>query len=62
LSGDIAPWGTVLRSTPTYNFDIIDELSADEKATIANATLPLATYFGYTGIPELAELYRVDKA
>ena len=62
LSGDIAPWGTVLRSTPTYNMDIIAELSADEKATIAHATLPLARYFDYTSIPELAELYRVDKA
>jgi hypothetical protein len=62
LSGDIAPWGTVLRSTPTYNMDIIAELSAEEKATIAHATLPLARYFDYTSIPELAELYRVDKA
>jgi hypothetical protein len=62
LSGDIAPWGTVLRSTPTYNMDIIAELSADEKATIAHATLPLARYFDYTSIPKLAELYRVDKA
>jgi len=62
LSGDIAPWGTVLRSTPTYNLDIIKELSKEEQATIANATLPLATYFGYTSIPALAEHYRVDKA
>ena len=62
LSGDIAPWGTVLRSTPAYNLDIIADLSADEKVTIANATLPLARYFDYTSIPELAELYRVDKA
>lgn len=61
LQGDIAPWGTVLRSSSNYNFEIIQDLGLQERETIANATLPLAKHFGYLEIPELAQYYGVDK-
>ena len=38
IKDSIAPWGTVLHSTPEYNKSIIDELNADEKRQIAFAT------------------------
>lgn len=57
ISTDIAPWGTVLRSTEEYNQAIIDELSATEKKQICAATKALAAHFGYLDIPYLKALY-----
>jgi hypothetical protein len=58
LKNDIAPWGTVLRSTNDYNKEIINELSDDDKKFIANATYPLAAYFGYTNEEPYKSLYQ----
>lgn len=57
ISDMIAPWGTVLRSTEEYNRNVIDELSADERQSIAHATKALALHFGYDEIDYLKALY-----
>lgn len=57
LKENIAPWGTVLRSTAEYNRDIISELSRDELKQIAAATAPLARHFKYHEIDYLRPLY-----
>ena len=59
IKDSIAPWGTVLHSTPEYNKTIIDELNADEKRQIAFATSALAKHFNYDQIDYLQDLYRV---
>jgi hypothetical protein len=58
IAQDIAPWGTVLRSSEEYNIGIIEELSKDEKAIITAASKALAVHFGYDRIHYLANLYR----
>lgn len=60
LKGDIAPWGTVLRSTSDYNKSVIDELSANEKVTISRSTAAVARHFGYDKIDYLRAYYRVE--
>lgn len=57
IDSDIAPWGTVLRSTEEYNASIIDELNDDEKAQIVAGTTALARHFEYHNIPYLKKYY-----
>ncbi|MBR1739829.1 MAG: sulfotransferase [Ruminococcus sp.] len=58
IKENIAPWGTVLRSTEEYNAAVIDELSDEEKRQIICGTTALARHFGYQDIPYLAEYYK----
>jgi hypothetical protein len=60
IKESIAPWGTVLKSTPEYNKSIIDDLSAEEKRQIMYATSALARHFGYDQIDYLRGLYRAE--
>lgn len=60
LKGEIAPWGTVLKSTPEYNRAVIDELSSDEKRQIVFATSALAKHFGYDKVDYLRDLYNAE--
>lgn len=57
IETDIAPWGTVLKSTEEYNAQVIDELSEQEKRQIACGTRALAKYFGYDKISYLEQYY-----
>jgi len=57
LSDDIAPWGTVLRSSEEYNIELIKHLTSEEKETIAHSTEALAKHFGYTDFSYLRDLY-----
>lgn len=57
ITQNIAPWGTVLKSTREYNEQMIDELSDDERTQIAGATAALARHFGYDRTPRLERLY-----
>jgi hypothetical protein len=57
LKDNIAPWGTVLKSTKEYNYSIINELNSSEISIIKNSTLPLTKYFGYQDSPYLKYLY-----
>lgn len=57
LTGDIAPWGTVLKSNAEYNRKMIDELSDMEKYQISVATAALARHFGYDKIDYLKSYY-----
>lgn len=58
IATNIAPWGTVLKSTEEYNKEVINDLSADEKKNIAYASHALAKHFGYDKIDYLAPLYK----
>lgn len=62
IKDQIAPWGTVLKSTEAYNAEIIAELSCGEKAVIAGATAALARHFQYDKVPYLADLYNANQA
>ena len=57
LLGDIAPWGTVLRSTEDYNIEAIEKLSVEERALISKSTYPVAKHFKYDEIPYLRPHY-----
>ncbi|MBN9117517.1 MAG: sulfotransferase, partial [Pandoraea sp.] len=57
IKDDIAPWGTVLKSTEDYNAAIIDDLNDAEKAQIIHATTALARHFRYDKVPYLAKYY-----
>ena len=57
IDADIAPWGTVLRSTEEYNSKIIDELSEEEKKQITGGTMALAKHSGYGSIDYLKKYY-----
>jgi hypothetical protein len=57
LSGDIAPWGTVLRSSEEYNREVIDSLSTEEKKIISSSTAAIGRYFNYDQISYLKGLY-----
>jgi hypothetical protein len=57
IKDNIAPWGTVLKSTPEYNKEVIDELSTEEKAQIVHGTSALARHFGYDQIDYLKKYY-----
>ncbi|WP_449394799.1 sulfotransferase family protein [Devosia riboflavina] len=58
IKNNIAPWGTVLKSTEDYNRAIIDELSEAERAQIASGTAALARHFGYDKVDYLSRYYR----
>ena len=57
IKNNIAPWGTVLKSTKEYNKEIIDELSEQEKNQITYATAALARHFKYHDIDYLKQFY-----
>lgn len=57
LTGEIAPWGTVLLSTQKYNEEIINQLSDEERDVIAAGTRALAKHFDYDKISYLKDLY-----
>ena len=57
LTGDIAPWGTVLRSSEEYNKEVIDSLSQEEKEIISSGTAAIAKHFNYDQISYLKGLY-----
>lgn len=59
IESDIAPWGTVLRSTEEYNISVIDELNKDEKEIIAASSKALAFHFGYDKVHYLKALYNI---
>jgi hypothetical protein len=58
IKDNIAPWGTVLKSTKEYNQAVIEELSEDERKQIADGTSALARHFGYDEIDYLSTFYR----
>lgn len=57
IRDNIAPWGTVLKSTPEYNEAIIDELSDAEKVQIVHGTSALACHFGYDRVDYLTKYF-----
>lgn len=57
IDANIAPWGTVLRSTEEYNAQMVEELSEEEKKQIVCGTTALARHFGYDKIPYLKKYY-----
>lgn len=57
IQNNIAPWGTVLKSTAEYNEQIIDELSEAEKKQISCATAALAKHFKYDQVDYLSKYY-----
>jgi hypothetical protein len=57
LTGEIAPWGTVLRSTDEYNKAIIDKLSTEEKQIISVSTRAIAKQFEYDTLSYLERYY-----
>ena len=57
LTGDIAPWGPVLRSTHEYNEQIISELSDAERRQITGATRALGRFLRYDEIDYLTPYY-----
>lgn len=57
LKENIAPWGTVLRSSEDYNRSLIDELNDAEKKMIVDGTTALARHFGYHELDYLARYY-----
>lgn len=57
IKENIAPWGTVLRSTNEYNAQIIDELTEAEKHQIVCGTTALARHFGYDKVSYLKKYY-----
>lgn len=60
IKDSIAPWGTVLKSTPDYNKEIIDELSDEEKYHIVSGTTALARHFNYDKVDYLSKYYSVE--
>jgi hypothetical protein len=59
IKDNIAPWGTVLKSTSEYNEAIIDELTESDKAQITQGTTALARHFGYDNIEYLKRFYAI---
>lgn len=57
IKDNIAPWGTVLKSTEEYNAQIIEELTEPEKYQIICGTVALARHFGYDKIEYLKKYY-----
>ncbi len=57
LVGDIAPWGTVMRSSSEYNQEVISLLTDEERRTISSSTKALANHFQYDQISYLKDLY-----
>ncbi|MCA6112787.1 sulfotransferase [Bradyrhizobium cenepequi] len=59
ISDDIAPWGTVLKSTADYNRAMVDELNDAEKAQIVAGSTALARHFKFDEIDYLRQYYHV---
>ena len=59
IKDNIAPWGTVLKSTPEYNEQIIEDLTVAEKSQIASGTRALAYHFKYHEVSYLKHYYLV---
>ena len=59
IKDSIAPWGTVLKSTPEYNEAVIEDLSVEEKLHIKQATTALANHFDYDNVDYLKPFYGV---
>ncbi|TWB87274.1 sulfotransferase family protein [Bradyrhizobium macuxiense] len=57
MSEDVAPWGTVLKSTADYNRAMADELNDAEKAQIVAGTTALARHFKFDEIDYLRQYY-----
>jgi len=57
LKDTIAPWGTVLKSSQTYNQEMIEELTEQELTQIVHATSALAKHFKYDEVSYLSKLY-----
>jgi len=57
IKDNIAPWGTVLKSTRDYNAAMIDELNDAEKTQIVHGTAALARHFGYDQIDYLRQYF-----
>lgn len=57
IKENIAPWGTVLKSTQEYNEKIIDELSDFEILQIAQGTRALAMHFKYDQFDYIRKRY-----
>ncbi|MFK0386670.1 sulfotransferase family protein [Agrobacterium sp. NPDC090273] len=57
IKDNIAPWGTVLKSTEEYNEAIINELTDAEKTQIAHGSMALARHFGFDKISYLKDYY-----
>lgn len=58
IKDNIAPWGTVLKSTADYNQQVIAELSKLEIRQIVDATMAISRHFGYDQIEYLSQYYR----
>jgi len=58
IKDEIAPWGTVLSSSPEHNAQVILELDDKERNRVVCGTMALARYFGYQDIDYLTEYYR----
>ena len=57
IKDNIAPWGTVLKSTRDYNQALIQELNVEEINQITQGTAALARHFGYHRIDYLKDYY-----
>ena len=57
IKNDIAPWGTVLKTTKDYNIQLISELNEKELHHIVSATSALAKHFKYDEIDYLKKYY-----
>jgi hypothetical protein len=60
IKDNIAPWGTVLRSTKEYNANIIKDLNSAEIYNISSGTRALARHFKYQEIEYLSEYYNAE--
>lgn len=60
IKENIAPWGTVLKSTAEYNEQMIDELNEEEKLQIINASTAFARHFKYDRISYLKKYYSAE--
>lgn len=60
IKDNIAPWGTVLKSTQEYNAAIIDELNQQEITQIVHGTSALAKHFKYDEIDYLSQYYHAQ--
>jgi len=61
ITGDISPWGTVLRSDMDYNSQAAHRLTNKEKQYLLSATKPLLGHFEYQKIDYLSEICNVDQ-
>lgn len=60
IKDNIAPWGTVLKSTAEYDEQVIDELTEEEKSQIIHGTTALARHFKYEQVRYLNKYYSAE--